>query len=146
MKLGTEEEERKLNLCKVILARYSITFDINKVRSKSRKAELVFKRSLICFILKKEKLSFSKIGKYINRDHATAMNLLKFDMVRVGKKTDSIQFSKRTSNKKFIKLWREITTSIDSASDEVSILSQIEYHEGLIKALKEQLKLMKVKK
>lgn len=69
----------ELECCKKILSNFNITFNIKDILSKSRKAELVYIRALIVVILREKEYSYSKCGAIINRDHATAIHLLKYD-------------------------------------------------------------------
>lgn len=77
-------EETPLQICRPYLARYDIYFDDDRIRSQSRKSELVFVRALIALILHFKGLTSVKIGAAINRDHATVLHLLKYDYTKSG--------------------------------------------------------------
>jgi chromosomal replication initiation ATPase DnaA len=49
--------------------------DLELLRSKSRKTEIVILRALFVYLMRKyNKTSYSKLGKFLNRDHATIIN------------------------------------------------------------------------
>lgn len=65
---------QELDECKKILSSIGLTFDINKIISSSRKTELVVARCLIVKLLRTKGYSLHKVGKIINRDHATVIH------------------------------------------------------------------------
>jgi hypothetical protein len=77
--LSELELQKIVHDIKTILRGFSIEFEIEGIRSKSRDSNLVFIRALIVLILKNEKYNWFKIGQVINRDHATCINLYKYD-------------------------------------------------------------------
>jgi hypothetical protein len=133
------KEKYYFNLCKNILSNHYVQFDIKEIKSKSRRFDVVFKRSLICFILRKNELSLPKIAKIVNRTHASVINLLKFDR--------SERTSSRVENKvmgRFIKQWQEITSAIaDNCHTKDFLEYKIQHHENLLKSLKKELKTTK---
>lgn len=51
---------------------YGVT--VNQVREKKKTSNIVTIRQLICFELRNSKISFPKIGKLVNRSHATVIH------------------------------------------------------------------------
>jgi hypothetical protein len=45
----------------------------DQLNVKTRKREVVYKRAYLMYILRKQELSFNKVGSFFNKDHATAM-------------------------------------------------------------------------
>lgn len=55
---------------------YGLGLDVEKLRGKSRKQEIVLLRAIVCRVLRNKDKSTPEIGSYINRDHATVVHLL----------------------------------------------------------------------
>ncbi len=132
--ISKEERLTELAFCSNILKKYSIKFNSDRVLWTSRVTELVFHRALIALILNTRGYSLSYIGSVINKDHATAINLLKYDekyhflnddynKVKKDVIKDVIAYNKINDN--FPAKRSELLNKINSLQKEISILRKI---------------------
>ena len=77
-KMQLQDQLGFLALCQKQLASIGVNINVRDVLGKSRQSEIVFQRALVAVILRSQGFSFSHIGSIINRDHATAINLLRY--------------------------------------------------------------------
>ncbi len=130
-------QDECFDFCKKILDKYSITFDADTILSGARKNEIVFVRSLIAFILRKNGLSLPYIGKTMNRTHAAIINLLNYDRTEKVSGDNSLV---RNS----VKRWKKTTLLISKGFiTEEFLLAEISYHEKRIKELTKQIEALK---
>lgn len=115
-----------LRECQETLSRFNVNFSIIDVISKSRAAEDVFVRALICYILKQRGYNLAQIGEVIGgRTHATVINALKYG-------EDEKQGSWR-----YQQSYKQITGLLESISNKKSLDDLIKFHESEHKRLSE---------
>jgi len=51
-------------------------FDLEKIRSRSRRQDVVMMRKLACTVLRKAGHSYHAIGAFVNRSHCSVMHLV----------------------------------------------------------------------
>lgn len=71
-------QKQALDLCSKTFNSIGIELDLEAVLSKTRVSNIVLQRALIVHILRKRDYSYTEIGSFINRDHATALNLTRY--------------------------------------------------------------------
>ncbi len=129
IKLTTPHQKKRqteaLNLCRDIFCQHKVDFNLSGILGKSRKAELIFNRALVVFILRQGGYSSIEIGSFMNRDHATVLNLQKYH-TRTQARDD-----------RFLYIIRELKTNWTQKR----IYREINLHNERIEALKQKLKL-----
>jgi len=77
MKNRSELTEKVIRISELVMAELPYSFDIDDIFSPSRNKKLVTARSIIAYCLRRQNHSFPQIGKALNRNHATILNLQK---------------------------------------------------------------------
>jgi chromosomal replication initiation ATPase DnaA len=88
LKIVKQNYDHVLPECQKVLAPY-ITFSIKRVRSRSRKAEVIFHRAIIAHFLYRKKYNKKLIGQILGgRTHATVICSLKYNPNKSGHNKD----------------------------------------------------------
>lgn len=105
------------------LAQNRIFIKLEDLQGKSRVKKLNFHRALVVFMLRKQGYKLAAIGVFLNRNHATIINLTKYSDYKYGRD----------------ERWEKTILKLNKYIAEDKLTADIKYHEAKLKELKELL-------
>lgn len=130
-----------LNSLAPVLASHNATNNADEIQSSSRRIDLVYSRALIAFILRQNGFTMAQIGYVLNRDHATAVHLLKYGKIQ-GHALKNIMGAQKELIIKYKKAIEGLKYfSLDSISNDWVIKyheERIAYHQAIINSMKQK--------